>query len=182
MMMRKKVAIFSDSLLQDIGKIESEIFDFNVLAFSGLMADQVLNAKTHDFFHIENIGETIDSDVNVLIICFGTNDIGHLYPREQVAAKVLEIGKNIQANAPDIGKIIYCLLPEHNRQRKLFNNTIENARVETVTALVWMSDEMYQPDGLHINKLGLQFFLHQLNNLLEKPEPKDSTDSEKDKF
>ena len=43
-----------------------------------------------------------------------------------------------------------------------------------------MTDEMYEPDGLHINELGLQFFVNHLQNLLEA---KDSSDtSEQDDF
>lgn len=168
-MSRKKVAIFSDSLLQDIGKIESEIFDFNVLAFPGLMAEQVVNAETHEYYHVDNVCETLMStDSDTLVICLGTNDIGHFEPGDKVANQVLAIGKQISASAPDINRIIYCLLPERNNQRRLFNDTIQASGAETIVALDWMTGEMFESDRLHINDLGLKIFIEHLTSVLSE--------------
>lgn len=163
---KKKVLIFSDSLLQDIGKIESESdFDFQVFAFPGLTAEKVLYAKSYNYYNVNNVAESAE-DVELIVLCFGTNDIGHYMLGEHVSRTVLEIGQRLQNNLIN-AKLFYCMLHESNEEICRFNAILQESKQLTIPTLNQLKDNMYESDNLHINKLGLKFFIDQFTKIVK---------------
>lgn len=170
----KQVLIFSDSICEGLEKLEyeysddeeSSVADRNIIfheeCYPGATANGCVCAiKNNDL--LLNLKRLLkESRYDGVVICFGTNDIGHGRSAQEIAADLTTL-QNVCMDA-NIDRIVLMMLRARRSNEKL-NDILVNetfSSVELCDFLLGAEDELFDESGIHLTERGKKLLLNDL--------------------
>lgn len=155
----KKVLVYSDSLFSGLNIPTSAI---QVESFPGVTAEEAVSwLKDEDPRSLKSV--LAEDTYDCLIICFGTNDVGHGESAEKAWSNVLSLVKE----GSDVKQIFITFLNENvSNGAKEFNTLAKmNKNIKVLDFFQEISDDLLS-DGLHLNENGKNQLINVMLELL----------------
>ena len=161
-----KILIFCDSLCHRLPVKSTSQFQYHIESFPGRTVESVIQSE--QLKDTNSLSFSLSEDnYDLVIICFGVNDLGHGSPISHVVENLLRLHQICR----DFGipKIVGMFLnPNHNQE---FNQVYEVSSQHDIEFCEFFFDlkpgDLYS-DGLHLNHTGLSKLAEEISDIAKK--------------
>jgi len=143
---KKEVLLFGDSLFEKVKPMDNFEYKYHVESYPGWLARD-FTTQYKDVFE-----QTLQAyKPNILVLCLGTNDLGHGLLPSDVCKSLLELHK--MAKNLKVKQIVAVYLRNQPDFNILYSN-LSADDIEFCEFFLQASEDSFQEDNLHLNTLG----------------------------